>query len=189
MIDTIEKFIQREYSPRFEEYNNPINMKTVSVKKGDIIYDYHKIGKKMYFLNSGIVETTTDFKDMEKTLSFIFKSEFFGPFASILTNEPSLIKGTAITDCTFQEFSYQDYQELCKTSLLANQIGKGEVEKYYIKKYKREYDFLTKTKKEMYLSMLSDSPQLIQQIPLKKIANYLGVLPETLSRIRKQIIS
>jgi CRP-like cAMP-binding protein len=189
MTDTLEKFIQREYSSSFDNRDNTLTIKYITLKKGDVIYDYYKIGEKMYFLNSGIVETTAIFGSIEKTLSFIFKNEFFGPFASILTKEPSLIKGIAITDCTFQEFSYNEYQKLCKTSLLANQIGKGEVEKYYIKKFRREYDFLTKTKEEMYLSMLSGSPQLIQQIPLNKIANYLGILPETLSRIRKKVIS
>lgn len=184
----LSSYIQTNYDSEFNEEDYPFVVQTKQVKKGEIIYPYSKIGDKIYFLNVGIVETMICFGEIEKTLSFIFEGNFFCSFASMLTNQPSELQGVAITDCEFEVFSYSDYQKACEIYLLVNKIGRVEVENYYLNKFKREKDFLTKSKEEMYLDLVKTNPQVLQNIPLKKIANYFGILPETLSRIRKRII-
>lgn len=184
----LSSYIQSKYESSFKEHMYPFKIRTVEVKKGDVIYPYKKVGDKIYFLNSGIIETMIGFGDIEKTISFIFEGHFFCSFASMLTNQPSELQGVAITDCIFEEFQYSDYLKSCDTSLLVNKIGRIEVENYYLNKFIREKDFLTKSKEEMYLDLIKNNPQILQHIPLKKIANYFGILPETLSRIRKRII-
>ncbi len=182
-------YIKKEYDQNFDERLFPFPLKRRKVEKNTIIYPYDKYGKKMYFLNEGIVETTIKTADIEKTLSFTFSDNFFGPLPSILSKSKSDLQGIAITDSTLEEFHYEDYIIACKTSLLANNVGRKEIEKYSLKKLQRERNFLTKTTEEMYIDLVNDNPEILHEIPLKKIANYLGVLPETLSRIRKKIIS
>ncbi|MCG8326631.1 MAG: cyclic nucleotide-binding domain-containing protein [Chitinophagales bacterium] len=185
----LSEYIKHQYDASFKEANFPFKIVQKKVKKGEVIYSYYRVGTKIYFLNEGIVETTIRFGDIEKTLSFIFENNFFCAFASALTGEPSTLQGTAITDCIIEEFTYRDYQKACEIHLLANKIGRIEVEKYYLRKFKREEAFLTKTTEEMYLDLINKNPEVIQKVPLKKIANYFGILPETLSRIRKRIDS
>lgn len=182
----LSEYIQNNYDQRFTEKNYPFKITKKKVKKGTIIYPYSRVGTKIYFLNKGIVETTIGFGEIEKTLSFIFEGHFFCSFASLLTNDLSDLQGTAITDCEYEEFTFLDYQNACKKSLLVNQIGRTEVESYYLNKFKREKDFLTKTTDEMYVDLIKNHPHIIQSVPLNKIANYFGILPETLSRIRKR---
>jgi CRP-like cAMP-binding protein len=55
------------------------------------------------------------------------------------------------------------------------------------KKVKRELDLLMKTPQERYEALFTEQSKLIQLIPQKYIASYIGVVPETLSRIRKRI--
>jgi hypothetical protein len=55
------------------------------------------------------------------------------------------------------------------------------------KKVKRELDLLTTSPQERYENLLQEHPKYVQQIPLKYLASYIGVVPETLSRIRKRI--
>lgn len=184
----LETYIQKNYDQSFGKKDYPFKISSRKVKKGEIIYPYAQVGKKMFFLNSGIVETTIVIRDIEKTLSFIIEGNFFGPFASILTKCPSELQGMAITDCEYEEFTYSSYEKLCERSLLANKIGRIEVENYYLNKYQRERDLLIKSKDEMYLDLLKSNPYILQNVPLKKIANYFGILPETLSRIRKKTI-
>jgi len=57
----------------------------------------------------------------------------------------------------------------------------------YLRKSKRELSLLSQTAEERYLSLFSDRPKLLKQIPLKYIASYIGVTPQALSRIRKRI--
>ncbi|MCT4666162.1 MAG: Crp/Fnr family transcriptional regulator [Flavobacteriales bacterium] len=183
----LSDYIRENYNKSFKDDDYSFELVSKKVKKGTIIYPYHRIGKNIYFLNSGIVETTISFGEIEKTLSFIFEGNFFCAFASLLTQSPSEIQGTALTDCEFQVIPYVEYKKLCESVLLVNQIGRQEVENYYLNKYLRERDLLTKTKEEMYLDLLKTNPHIVKNIPLKKIANYFGILPETLSRIRKKI--
>ncbi len=186
---TLLDYVRKHYYHQFNYSQYPYPIKTRSVKKGSTIYWNGDLSRKMYFLNEGIVETIISTDDVAKTLSFIFENNFFGPFASILTQTPTILSGVAITDCIYEEFDYGEYLDFCKTSLIANRIGREELSKYYLLKFSRESAFLTKSKEEMYSLLLHQSPQIMQHIPLKKIANYLGIQPETLSRIRKKVIS
>lgn len=183
------EYIKQNYSPEFNPSNLPFKIAQKKVKKGTIVIPYFKECSKIYFLNEGIVETTISHREIEKTLAFNFKNSFFSGMSSFMTKSPSIIQSTAITDCVIEEYSYQEYQKICETSLLFNIIGRVELEKAYLKKIQREKDLLTKTAEEMYLDLIEKNPEILQNIPLKKIANYFGILPETLSRIRKRIIS
>ena len=62
-------------------------------------------------------------------------------------------------------------------------------EQAYLRKVQREKDFLTKTAEERYNDLLKTHPDYIIQIPVNKIARYLGIHPESLSRIRKKLNS
>lgn len=53
----------------------------------------------------------------------------------------------------------------------------------------REKDFLTKSAEQRYQALIAQRPDLIAQVPVHKIAKYLGIHPESLSRIRKQLAS
>ena len=56
-----------------------------------------------------------------------------------------------------------------------------------IEKMQREAQFLLQSPEEIYLNLLEKDPKLIQNIPLKYIASYIGITPQALSRIRKRI--
>lgn len=60
-------------------------------------------------------------------------------------------------------------------------------ENMFLIKSKREISLLSRTAEERYLNLFIDRPKLLQQIPLKYIASYIGVTPQALSRIRKRI--
>lgn len=186
---TLIEYIRLNYDEHIEVKDLPFSIIQRKIKKGTIIHAYSEVSNKMYFINQGIVSTTTSLGEIEKTLSFYFPHTFFSAFESAMTKKPSIIQCTAITDCLLEEYSFQDYRKACETSLLINKIGRVELEKSFFKKNQREIDFLTKTKEEMYLDLIKNNPEILQNIPLNKIANYLGILPETLSRIRKRIIS
>lgn len=183
------EYIRHNYDKDFKASDLPFDVVQKKVKKGTIIQTYGKMGDKMHFLNQGIIETTIAYREKEKILSFYFSHAFFSAYASALTEESSKVQMTAITDCILETFLIKDFRMACETSFLMNKIGRIEIEKRYIHKNQREMDFVTKTTEEMYLDLIENNPEVLQNIPLKKIANYLGVLPETLSRIRRRIIS
>ena len=83
---------------------------------------------------------------------------------------------------------YDDVQEIFNSTAIGNRIGRIATEELFLKKAKRELDLLNKTAEERYLSLFTERPELIKEIPLKFIASYIGITPQALSRIRKRII-
>ncbi|WP_108803195.1 Crp/Fnr family transcriptional regulator [Aquimarina sp. Aq107] len=169
--------------------NLPFKSYKKKVKKGSVFTHFEQLEKKVYFLNEGIVQVEIKSKSEIKILDFFFKNSFFASYSSLLSNSPSDVCITAFTDCEVEIIEYQDLMAAYDSSLLANKLGRIETEKLYLRKVQREKELLTKTAEERYILLLSNHPQIIEQIPIKDISKYLGIQPESLSRIRKKIIS
>lgn len=167
----------------------PYPLKTEHFRKNEIITAYGQIDESVYFLNAGIVEMTIKSYMTEKVIDFFFVNEMFTSLTSFLTQKPSDVQITALTDCEVEVISYNDLQIAYETSFDANKFGRIIVELAYLKKAKREKDFLCKTAEERYAEMFKTHSHYISQIPVNKIAKYLGIHPESLSRIRKKLSS
>jgi CRP-like cAMP-binding protein len=167
----------------------PFKLTEQGFSAGKIITAYDKIETNAYFLKSGIVQISMAYNGDERILDFIFENNFFGAYTSLLKNQPSDVQLTTLAKTKVEIIDYNDLQNAYKTSLLANQLGRYVTERLYINNTKREKDFLTKTAEQRYRELLEKRPDIISIIPVNKIAKYLGIHPESLSRIRKSIIS
>jgi CRP-like cAMP-binding protein len=155
-----------------------------------ILTNYEIIETKAYFIKTGIVQIAMPYNDDdERILDFMIEQNFVSAYSSWLTQQPSDVKLTTITKVEVEFFNYKDLQNAYATSLLANQFGRYVTEKLYLNNTKREKDFLTKTAEQRYLELLQKRPNIISLLPVNKIAKYLGIHAESLSRIRKSLIS
>jgi hypothetical protein len=66
-------------------------------------------------------------------------------------------------------------------------MGRKIAEELFLKKTRREMSLLEDTATQRYLDLLSEQPLLIRYIPQKYLASYIGIRPQSLSRIRKAI--
>ena len=139
------------------------------------------------FIEKGIIRKyiPKDFDDI--TIDFAFAGNFVTAYDSFLTQKPSSYQIESITDTIIWSISYDDLQEIYTETDTGNTIGRLASEGQYLKKSKRELDFLTKSAEERYLDLFSEQPHLLELIPLKHIASYIGIAPQSLSRIRKSI--
>ncbi|HOZ51705.1 MAG TPA: cyclic nucleotide-binding domain-containing protein [Chitinophagaceae bacterium] len=188
MYHSIKDFITTQIDPNFnkdDELPFPTSFKTFS--KNSIITHYHHVEQNAYFLIDGMVRISMQREEEERILEFFFPNSFFSSYTSFLTQSPSDVEIQALTDIQVEIIHYNDLQKAYQTSLLANQLGRIVAEHYYIWKTKREKDFLLKSATERYNELLAKRPELVQQIPVHMIAKYLGIKPESLSRIRKEI--
>jgi CRP-like cAMP-binding protein len=186
---TILQYINSNFKPVFESIADlPFTVTKREFEKGEIITSYGQIEQKAYFLINGSVEVTILHEREEKILDFIFPNSFFCSYTSFLLQQPSDVQIAALTSCEVEVINYSELQNAYNTSLLANQLGRVVTENLYIKNTNREKDLLTKSTEERYMELLSKRADIIQMIPVNKIAKYLGVHPDSLSRIRKKII-
>jgi hypothetical protein len=168
----------------------PIAVQKIAFKKGDVLTPYNAVEANVYFLNYGIVELKIKSYTTEKILDFFFANEAVTCLTSFLLQAPSDVEMTAITDGEAEYFTHTDVQQAYELgSLAVNKLGRKLVEAAYLRKVKREKDFLSKTAEERYSEMIEYHKDYILQIPVNKIAKYLGVHPESLSRIRKKMNS
>ncbi len=116
-----------------------------------------------------------------------FKNSFYCAYDSFYSRTKTDIYIQAITDCQLYSISYEKLQTLYEKCETAKKLGRIATEFLPAKKVKRELNLLTKSPQERYVNLLNEQLKYIQHIPLKYLASYIGVVPETLSRIRKRI--
>jgi CRP-like cAMP-binding protein len=167
-----------------EEFPFTIDTKTFS--RNEIITDYGQIERKAYFVKSGIVRAESTNIDGElKILDFITPGYFFAGYISWITQQPSEVSLIVEENCEVEIFYRSEIQKLYPTSLIVNQISRVIAEFKVVQKTTREKDFLTKSAFERYCDFLNKSPDLIDRISNKNLARYLGIQPESLSRLKK----
>jgi len=185
---TLENYIKDNIDPEFAG-NFPFHVNEKKISKDSIITGYGQLEQKVYFLKDGIVSVSLMEREEEKILDFFFKYSFFASYSSLLSGSPSDVSIVAFTDCIMDVIDYSELKKAYEYSLMANKLGRIETEKLYVRKVRREKELLTKTAEQRYLSLISTNSEIIEKIPIKDISKYLGIKPESLSRIRKQIIS
>ena len=186
---TIRESLQTYSDFLIEGEDLPFPVHRKNFKKHEVVTGMGETEGRVYFIVSGIVEIDI-FKDGDnRIIDFYFPNSFFCALTSFLRQEPSEAEIIALTDLEAEYLEYNDVQMAYKDSVLANQLGRLLIEQAYLVKFQREKDFLTKTADVRYLELMRDRPELLKVLPVHKIAEYLGIHPESLSRIRKSIIS
>ncbi len=162
-------------------------LKEVELEKNTTLLKVGKIENHLSFISKGIVRFYIPREDADLTFGFLFENEFVTAYDSFLTQTPSEYQIETLTKTILWQISNKDLQEVYKRTNNGNIIGRKMAENMFLIKSKRELSLLSKTAEERYLDLFSDRPKLLQQIPLKYIASYIGVTPQALSRIRKRI--
>ena len=146
-----------------------------------------KVERYLYFLISGIVR---GYKNKDGKLiveHLVDNNNFFTSLDSFMTESPSTDFFETITDCYIYKISRTDFELLKqsgnKWALLIEEITNENLQC----KMDRVYDFQTLTAKERYLKFVEKSPNLALNVSIENIASFLGMEPQSLSRIRKQI--
>ena len=163
-------------------------LKERTLKKGEFLCRYGQVEKYLSIIATGSCRGFYTNKEGEEiSVAFMFPNDFVSAYYSFLTQRPSLMAIQAVTPVTIISISYTDLNLLCDQYKSAERIGRLNAERIYRRKEEREIALLTLSATERYQDLVNRSPQLLQQISLKHIASYLGIKPESLSRIRKQL--
>ena len=175
--------------PISDEEWNLFDQRLVITKfhKGDLILMAGDTEKYIYFLLEGVSRIFYLKDDTEYTLRFNFPISVFNSYTSYISQSPSLVSVEALTDIVCFKMSYTKMQSLYEESKIAERIGRKMIEMLYVQRELKEIQIHTKTAEDFYREMLEKNRDLIQHIPQKYIASYLGITPESLSRIRKKI--
>ncbi len=162
-------------------------MDLAEYKKNEFILKAGHVENYLYFLVSGIARLYLNSDTKEFTLRFNFPGQFFNAYSSFFTRTPSCYSIEAITDIRLYRMSFDRLEELYKVTSNAAIVGRRALEYFYLLKEQREIRLLCHTAEENYRELQKEQPDLIQLIPQKYLASYLGITPQSLSRIRRTI--
>lgn len=127
-------------------------------------------------------------KGDEFTKGILTENNFISSYSAMILNKPSYFSIEALESSQILEFNWVDLKKLFEKEIFWTQFLLRFIEKGFIIKEKRERDLLLLDAETRYKNFLEEFPGIDQRVKQGIIASYLGIKPETLSRIRKKII-
>ena len=141
----------------------------------------------VYFLSSGIVKGYQNIDGKLVVQHLVPEQDFFTSLDSFMSGTPSLDYYETITDCKLLKISRTDFDFLQENTNFWSDFVKIITNQHLSCKLERVKDFQVLTAKERYLKFINDYPNLALHVSVENIASFLGMEPQSLSRIRKQI--
>jgi CRP-like cAMP-binding protein len=155
------------------------------IQKGQYFVKAGRIADRIGFVNQGLLRSFYNIKGKETTTFFQLPGTLAAALASFLQMKPAFENIQAMEDSELIIIKRKDLLKLYKESWKWQQVGRVITESYYVIMEKRLISLQTMTAQERYRLFLQNYPELLNTVPLYYIASYLGISPETLSRIRK----
>ncbi len=142
-----------------------------------------------HFIEEGIMRTYTyDVEGNDVTTAFYSKKMFPSDLLSFFKRIPSKEYIQALTDCETWYITYEEMQDNFHTIPEFREFGRLNIINQYGILKQRMISMLQETAEQRYLSLIYSNPEVIQNVPLKYIASYLGITDTSLSRIRKDLV-
>lgn len=159
------------------------------LRKKQFLLQAGDVCKVNAFVEKGILRSfTADEKGNEHIVQFAAEGWWTSDLYSFLTGEVSDYNIEALEDCELLLLSRTASEELLALIPKFESYQRLLLQGAYIAMQRRISSALKQTAEEKYLDIIRTYPDIIQRVPQHMVASYLGITPETLSRIRKQLV-
>lgn len=156
------------------------------IAKGEILRRKGEKPEKFYFVKKGCLRSyAIDEKGKEHIFMFAPEGWIIGDIESHVKNMPTQLFVDAIEDSEIEVFDKKIVN--LDTQLLQPKLALDKLTKRVAVLQKRIILLMSATLQERYLDFIQTYPEIVQRVPQKMIASYLGVTPEALSKIRNDL--
>lgn len=184
LIQFLESF--KILSP--EEVNIIAEHTTVKTfKKGTILLEEGNISKECYSVIKGCLREYYVIDGMEKTTAFYTEGQPVNAFTSYSNEKASKHYIICVEDAVLTVSNQQLEQEMCQRIPRLENVIRQEVEKNNGLLQDRLASYITSSPEQRFSQLMEDNPGLVGRVPQHQIASYLGITPESLSRIKKRL--
>ncbi|NLF43330.1 MAG: Crp/Fnr family transcriptional regulator [Bacteroidales bacterium] len=141
-----------------------------------------------YFINSGYIRYYKYLESGEELIIHLYAANNFATsLNSFFSNLPSCEVMQTLTECELLTITKDDLEKLYSTNQKWQYFGRKLMEGFLIEKEQRIIDQISLSGQEKYLKLFKTNPDIIQNVQVKYLASFLGLQPESLSRIKKHI--
>jgi CRP-like cAMP-binding protein len=186
--DKLYTFFSNEFPFNKEGLEDFINTFTVkNLQKGDLILENGSTENELRFLDQGIIREYYTTQEKEKNINFYTNSGFITDFASFIYSKKTKKNQECLSNVQVRVLSKEKFLNFTHQYQCGKLFIDTIFQRIVINKENEEFNHFMNTAEELYLDIMKTKPNWLQQIPQYHIASYLGITPETLSRIRKKI--
>jgi len=159
------------------------------LKKHDLLAEQGKVANELGFVIEGMLRHYYIKDGEEKTTYFFFENHLVGAYFSCISQKPSLLTIEALGECKLIVFPYKVLKDLFETHMAWQKFGRVLAEYLALGLEERMVELLILSPEERYLELVKGKKtKIIERIPQHYIANYLGLTPVSLSRIRNRVV-
>ena len=189
------------YDILLQHFNKHIHLTEEEFAECTLLFKYKKYRKYQYLLQNGDItryETfilkgctrtyEVDDKGVEHIIQFGLETWWIGDLHSFLTGTPGRLNIDCLEDTEVLQISKADLEKLYEKVPKLERFFRILIQKAYVAAMDRIYSNLSKPAAERYQEFIEKYPHIEQRVPNHQIASYLGITPQSLSRIRSQSI-
>lgn len=190
MFDILISHIQNKVSLTEEEKTELQSFFSVKkLKKKQYLLQEGDVCKCLSFVNKGLLKSYfTDEKGGENINMFAFEGWWISDFKSFINQEKAVLNIDAVEETELLMITLEDYDKLMLKIPVMDRYFRILYQNSLVTKDYRLIASNSYTAEEKYLQLVQKNPEMIKRVPHNLIASYLGLAPETVSRIRKKIL-
>ncbi|GAB3002436.1 Crp/Fnr family transcriptional regulator [Cyclobacterium sediminis] len=158
-------------------------------RKNEMIFTEGKIANDIFFVTKGCVRLFYNVDGNDKTAFFYTEGQFICAGESYTFNIPAIENYQAIENTEIFVFGKSRINRLLELAPKFEVIARIATENELITCQRVIASFVTKSAEERYVDLLNTQGELFQRVPQQYIASFLGVSPETLSRIKTRVFN
>lgn len=185
LLDTIRQIINLDKEA--EEFIIT-SFKALNIKKGDHFLKEGEPNLLLGFIVKGLVRVyITKEGEEQSSIDFSKEGEFITVYESFLQKGISTQSIQAIEDTSLLVINKNDLQDFYQNIPNGDKLGRILIEKRFIELASQLYSIYLHNSEQRYLHFVKTYPDLLQRIPQYHISSFVGVKPQSLSRIRKRL--
>lgn len=158
------------------------------LSRGECVIRKGVVDSSIYLIKSGVMRSYITAGDRDITLWFALSGETFFSSWGYVEGRPAQLNIEASRESTVLRYTKNDFSRLLASSPALTTWGSRLIEQTLLITEQWMVDFSHPLARERYLAFAEKMPELMQEIPLKDIAAYLRMTPQSLSRIRAELV-
>jgi len=158
-------------------------------KTKTLLLNAGEVCKNSYFVKSGVLRSfTINDNIVEHILHFACKGWWIGDMYSLISQKPGHLFIEVLEDAETIELSKENQEILYKEVPKLERFFRILTENSLVSHQERIMNNLSLTAEERFINFKNKYPELLQKVPQKYIASYLGVTPEFYSKMKKKLL-
>jgi CRP-like cAMP-binding protein len=164
-----------------------LRLRPTTYKRKAIVLAEGEVCRHVYFINTGAVRLFNQQAGLDRVAMYVFENNWISEYRSFITQSPAQQALQAVEETQLLALGYDDVQALYNTNPKFERFGRLMAEFIFAHATANELEATLYTPEQRYLQLIEKNSIMLARLSQQQIAAYLGVQPESLSRIRKRL--